>query len=232
MFKKKKEKSKSKNDFEEYLDRGTFWDEEVVHKAMRSERLAWKVSFVSLVLAGLSVFAVTVLAPLKTVIPYVIEVDKLTGEVQVKQPIDESPVPQYESVSKYFLSEYVRARLGYDRNDFNYRYDKVVAMSDYSVAQPYAIEMDKKNPESPIVKYGERGVVQILIRRITFIEKNTVLIRLTKVINLPNLEKQFKEYEATVSFEYSKSALDEETRLITPLGFKVTKYRIDPILNN
>jgi type IV secretion system protein VirB8 len=231
MFNRKKQ-LKSEDDFDDYLERGVFWDEEVVHKAMRSERLAWKLSFFSFLIAGLAVFAVAVLTPLKTVVPYVIEVNKLSGEVQVKQPIDDSPVPQYEAVSKYFLSEYIRARLGYDRNDFNYRYAKVVAMSDYEVAQNYAVEMDKNNPLNPVSLFGERGVVQILLRRINFIENDTVLIRLSKVIKQPNLEKRFEEFSATVSFEYSKSALDEETRLITPLGFKVIKYRIDPILNN
>ncbi|MEG8055152.1 VirB8/TrbF family protein [Sphingomonas aerolata] len=51
--------------------------------AIQSKRLAWGVAAAACTLAVASVAAVAMLSPLKTVEPYVIRVDKSSGETQV-----------------------------------------------------------------------------------------------------------------------------------------------------
>ena len=233
MFKKKDKFNRKKNirpeDMEDYYDEGDFWDKDSVKKSRRGSTFAWTIAGVASLISLVSVFGISQLASMKTVIPYVIEVDRLTGEVQVKKPLSSNEIPQYEALSKFFINKYLLARLGYDRNDFNYRYETVVAMSSNEVANTYAGEMATSNKKSPVNVYGERGIVKVHIKNISFIEKNLALVRLTEEIRVSQGVDRI-EYNATVSFEYSDAPLDEETRLITPLGFIVNRFRKDPIL--
>ena len=71
-------------DLRTYYQSGDIWEQEIVKKAKRSRALAW---FVTMIFAGitlLSLLALVMLVPLKTFEPYIVEVDKNTGYVEVK----------------------------------------------------------------------------------------------------------------------------------------------------
>src|SRR3546814_6407729 len=72
--------------------------------------IAWTVAAATSVLAAASIFAVAALAPLKTVVPYVIRVNQTTGAVDVQTALTQRPMRYDEAVTKYFLAQYVRTR--------------------------------------------------------------------------------------------------------------------------
>ncbi len=215
---------------ESYEAAGEFWEADIFRRVKRSNIIAWTVAGIAIALAFLAVLALFALMPLKTVVPYIIEVDRISGEVKVKRPVDDTPIPQKEALDKYFLHKYLQARAGYDRNDYNERYRVVTAMSDDRIALDYAKAVEPANREGPVTRYGDYGFAKIIVREINFIAENTALIRFTKRERLASQKKLTKEGNATITYYYNKAPKDEETRLITPLGFTVNGYRVDPVL--
>src|SRR3546814_8827408 len=93
-----------------YFQEARSWDQDRVRSALRSTRIAWTVAAVTSVLAAASIFAFAALAPLKTVVPYVIRVNQTTGAVDVQTALTQRPMRYDEAVTKYFLAQYVRTR--------------------------------------------------------------------------------------------------------------------------
>ena len=81
------------------------WDEDRLASALRSRRLAWATAGVAGGLAVVAVGAVALLAPLKTVEPFVVRVDRVSGAVDVMRGLsdDEGPV-RYEGGGQQILS--------------------------------------------------------------------------------------------------------------------------------
>jgi len=217
-------------DQKEYFERGNHWEADIYRRTKRSNKVAWTITTISTGVACLAIFALAAIAPLKTVVPYIVEVDRISGEVNVKRPLDETPIPQKEALDKFFLHKYLQARIGFDRNSFNHQYRTVVAMSNNQVAHQYAKFVDLKNEEGPVKRYGDHGFAKVDVREINFIAENTALIRFTLKERLANQREISKEGNATITYAYDKSPKREEIRLITPLGFGVKSYRVDPVL--
>ena len=220
----------TKSDEEGYYESGRFWEDDIFKRAKRSSKIAWTIAFLASLVSLIAVFSVAALAPLKTVVPYVIEVDKLTGETKVRRSVDDSPIPQKEAIDKFFIHQYLQAREGYDRNDFNERYRIVTLMSDNRLAIDYSKTVRPDNEEGPFKRYGDLGFAKVIVREINFIAENTALVRFSLRERLANQESITKEGNATITYYYNKSPKDEETRLVTPLGFMVKGYRVDPVL--
>src|SRR3546814_21200680 len=74
--------------------------------------------------------AVLALSPLKTVVPYVVTVDRSTGATEVTQELRGDKTITYdEAIRKYFLADYVRAREGWIPQAREEFFRKVLALS-------------------------------------------------------------------------------------------------------
>src|SRR3546814_1944958 len=91
-----------------YFQEARSWDQDRVRSALRPTRIAWTVAAVTSVLAAATIFAVSALAPLKTVVPYVIRINQTTGAVDVPTELTQRPMRYDEAVIKYFIAQYVR----------------------------------------------------------------------------------------------------------------------------
>ena len=101
-------------DKEKYYETSRTWEYDRMRAAIQSKRLAWGVAAGACTLAVASVSAVAMLSPLKTVEPYVIRVDKSSGETQVVTALKGPQARTYEdAVNRYFISQYVRLREGW-----------------------------------------------------------------------------------------------------------------------
>src|SRR5436190_11975016 len=98
-------------DLKTYFAEARSWDEERLRVAEPSRRLAWAAAGLASLLATAAVAAVALLTPLKTVEPYVVRVDRVTGAVEVMTGLRAGKSLGYEeAVTKSFLATYVRAR--------------------------------------------------------------------------------------------------------------------------
>ena len=117
-----------RDDLKAYFAEAASWDHDRLIAAGRSKRLAWMVAGAASGLAITGVAAVAMLAPLKTVAPYVITVDRATGASEITSPMSgDRQITYNEAVAKYFLADYVRNREGWiphiqKKQPINYSY--------------------------------------------------------------------------------------------------------------
>lgn len=220
-----------KNAEKRYYEEARIWDAEVYRTARGQRRMLWWLMSVSWVITLLMVFTLMLMMPLKTVEPYVIEVDRASGLVEVKRPIIEGGIPQSEAITKYFIVKYLTSREAYLYERAADDYTTVQKMSSPEVASRYATDFAPGNESSPLNIYGRSGTVEIQIRNVSFITENTVTIPIKRIGTKKG--QVTEDYEVvTLTFQYLNDPASEADRFINPLGFQVTAYRKDPQLLN
>lgn len=195
----------------------------------QSNKRAWLIAFVSVSVATLSIFTVLLLTPLKTVEPYVIRVDNTTGMVDILTVLDEKQISSIEALDKHFIAQYVKAREGYYYDILNQDYIFVQLLSTPEIAESYRKIYAGDNARD--AELGNATQVEVQIFSIVLGESNGEKTA-TARINLKTTNKNSKsESMATkviiLTYKYQVAQVDEENRLLNPLGFKVSNYRID-----
>jgi type IV secretion system protein VirB8 len=215
-------------DLNAYFAEAKSWDADRVRAAERSRRLAWGVAAVSGLVAAVAVGAVAALAPLKTVEPFVVRVDRATGAVDVMTAVrSEKPLTYDEAVTKHFLAQYVRAREGWLAPAAEANFRQVSIMSTPAEQQRWGDAFRPANPLSPQVVYGPAGEAQVDIRAISFVSEGVANVRFHRIVRQVQQVTE-SDWIATVAFTYTKAPMAEADRLRNPLGFQVTSYRADP----
>ena len=204
------------------------------YKDRYQNAVVWRNIFAVVTLAALlislaSVLAVYQLTPLKSVEPFVIQVDEKTGITQVVNPLSTPKLISNESISRYFVAQYVRARESYDPNP------AVIQESQNTVRlmtiNPKTYAMYKEttradNPDNFVNRLGAEGVRSVEFKSIAFLDAKTAIVKATvteRTRDYANtLHKQF-----TVTFDYQKMELKSNETLINPLGFAVNRYTVD-----
>ena len=215
-------------DLKVYFAEAASWDQSRLRAAERSKRLAWFVAAGACCLAVASVGAVAALAPLKSVEPFVVRVDRTTGAVDVVNGIKGGERLTYEeAVTKYWLAVYVRARESWLPPAAEANFRQVSIMSTASEQQRWADVFRATNPSSPQVTWGDLGEAQIEIRAVSFVSPSVANVRFHRVV-LESGQSTASDWIATIAFTYTKAPMAESDRLKNPLGFQVTSYRADP----
>ncbi|MBB4087605.1 virB8 family protein [Sphingomonas carotinifaciens] len=214
---------------EQYFEASRTWEYDRFRAAAGREKLAWVIAAVAVLLAVVAVFAVAMLAPLKTVQPYVIRVDRSSGETQIVTAL-KGPQPRtYEdAVNRYFISQYVRLREGWLNDAARENAYAVMLMSDQNEAQRYLSRVQASNRNAPSNVYGDKGFVSIAIRSISFLSQNVAQVRYSKIISYGQSAPIAQNWNAILTFKYTTAPELEKDRNINPLGFQVVNYRSDP----
>ena len=214
-----------KNDFNSAMD----YEASFRYLIDKSNKRAWLIAFVSIFIAIISIVAVVLLTPLKTIEPYVIRVDNTTGMVDILTILDEKEISSNEALDKYFISQYVKAREGYYYELLNQDYLLTQLMSSEKVANEYRAWYEGENARDQILKNSNEVNVQILsivLGNSNGVKTSTIRAKIiTKNLNTRGLSESTKVI--TLSYDYILAKASEENRILNPLGFKVTNYRID-----
>lgn len=216
-------------DRDKYFEVSRTWEYDRFRAAAGREKLAWSIAAIAVVLAITGVFAVAMLAPLKTVQPYVIRVDRSSGETQIVTAL-KGPQPRtYEdAVNRYFISQYVRLREGWLNDAARENAYAVMLMSDQNEAQRYLSSVQSSNRNAPSNIYGDKGFVSISIRSISFLSQSVAQVRYTKIITYGQSAPIAQNWNAILTFRFTTAPEHEKDRNINPLGFQVVNYRSDP----
>lgn len=214
-------------DLTAYFAEAESWDRDRFVAATRSRRFAWIVAGVTSALAIVSVGSVMALSPLKTVVPYVVTVDKSTGATEVAQGLrGDKSITYDEAIRKYFLADYVRTREGWIPQAREEFYRKVLALSTREEQSRWTAFYKKDNPDSPQNQLTGNDAVFVAIRSVAFISPNVAQVRFVKrlqrdqqVIETPAI--------ATITFDVLSKPETESGRYANPLGFQVKSYRAD-----
>jgi len=211
-----------------YFDEARSWDQDRLASAERSRRLAWCAAAGASLLATAAVTAVAMLAPLKSVEPFVIRVDQATGAVDVASALKgEDHLTYEEAVSKYFLALYVRSREGWLPQAAEQGFRQVAILSAPGEQQRWADAFRPSNPQSPQIAWGQDAVSLIDVRAISFISPKVASVRFHRIVRQAEQTRE-SDWIATIAFAYAKAPMNEADRMRNPLGFQVSAYRADP----
>ncbi|MFC3715152.1 virB8 family protein [Luteimonas soli] len=221
-------KMKPETNLKHYQEAAAGWESAEIAAVKRSEKRAWRVAISAAVLAGLAVLAVVLLTPLKTVEPFVVQVDKI-GAANTVTLLDTRSITANEALDKYWLGQYVNYREEYLNQTSYGNYRATRLLSSQAVGSAYFQQANPENPRSPSAVYGTKGTVEISVTSITFISKNQAQVRFVRR-EKRNSDQQPVEtrWIATIAYQYLNPPLKEAERLINPVGFQVTDYRLDP----
>lgn len=179
----------------------------------------------SLIALG-SIGALLLALPLKTYEPYVIEVDRSSGFVDIKRPTAVGPLTQDEAITMFNIVRYVRARETYDPREVKDNFDLAQLLSTGKAAQSLRDLYEPSNPKNPQKIYKINTTVSVYIKSVTFPNKRTALVRFsTEERSNSNVKKE--NWLSVVRFQYSNAPMRNEYRFENPLGFQVTEYRRD-----
>jgi type IV secretion system protein VirB8 len=173
------------------------------------------------------VLVIAHLTPLKSVEPFVIQVDQKSGITQVVNPLTVKELTANEAVNNYFLVEYIRSREGYDIHELGRNYNIVRVLSDRTKVYPeFVAAADPNNPASNAARLGATGTRTVKFESITYLNPQLAQIRLLIEEKSDSTGYSQQHKIALIGFRYTEMQLTNEERYINPLGFIITEYSI------
>ena len=198
------------------------------YQAVHVSRNRWFcTAWAALVLAILEAAALMGLAPLKTSVPFLIKEETSGAVTTVARLSGDGSVTFDEAVRKYFLARYIVNRETYDSTDLAINYRAVSLMSAQPERRIFEQAIASNNPTSPLNFYGTQGRRLIHIKSITFLSGSTAQVRFTSIDERPGSAIRTNEWIATAAWTFGPAPNLETERLVNPLGFCITHYRID-----
>jgi len=205
------------------------WADDRAATERKSQRLAWIIGGVASTIALCEAAALVALAPLKTVVPYTLLVDRQTGYVEALKPLEREMIAPDRALTRSFLAQYVIAREGFAIDTLQTDYRKVALWSSGEARDRYVAGMQASNPASPLATLPRRALVSVQIRSVSTLNPTTALVRFTTQRSDPGAQAQpAQNFAAVITFRFSGEAMSADDRLLNPLGFQVTRYRKDP----
>jgi type IV secretion system protein VirB8 len=205
------------------------WAQDMRERDRRQGQRLAIATWIFAAIALIEAFAIFLMLPLKTVVPYTLLVDRQTGYVEEIDPLTIKRIPQQDALTKSFLVQYVMAREGYDRMTVKDNYRKVALWSSGKAQKSYLTRMQPSNPNNPVALYSVDGQVAVTILSVSLTDEGRALVRYQLSggrTNRPDVA--LGQYAAVVGYIYRDRPLTVSDRLINPLGFEVTAYRSDP----
>jgi type IV secretion system protein VirB8 len=211
-----------------YYAQSESWAQDMLGTLRDSRRRAFMVAGVAVLVAVLEAIALVALAPLKTVVPYTITVDRQTGAIEEAQGIRPGALSQDVAVVQAFLAQYVLARETFDATDLQANYQKVAAWTDGAARDAYIAQMQRSNPQSPVNLNDASTVVKITVKSISLLSKTSALVRFdAERSNGATAPADRRAYAAVIAFRFTGEPMRSDDRFLNPLGFQVTAYRRD-----
>lgn len=193
----------------------------------RNNKLAWKITGVSVVAALAAIGSVAVLTPLKTVEPYVVRVDNNTGQTDIVYALKDEKLTHNEALDRFWLQNYVTFRESYDWYTVQSNYDTTMMFSDQ--AEQTQLASFFASAAAPYKMFKNNYRVEIRIISISYVGElaQVRFERRLRDLNDPRKQPVTKNLIATIAYEYRNENVSAEERLANPLGFKVTSYKTD-----
>lgn len=172
--------------------------------------------------------------PLKSVAPFVIQVDEKSGMSEV---VTNKTVKEYsanEMLLKFFTMTYISARENYDINSFRGNMETVRVMSSTDVNWAYNLSVSQDNVESPLNVFSDHtnryvDLVSFSVLSTNEASSESIVQARVRVREIRSNSGPVEYFEVvTMSCYFEKNLeLNEKERLINPLGFIVTSYKAD-----
>lgn len=204
------------------------WYKDRYQYVLVQRKLLTLVTVLSLVCTLATVVVIAYLTPLKSVEPFVIQVDQKSGITQTVNPLTVRELTANEAVNNFFIVQYIRSRETYSIHDLKENYNVVRIMSEREKIYPqFVAEADPNNPQSNAARLGSTGLRTVKFKSITYLNPQLVQARVLIEEKSDNIGYAPYHKIVLIGFEYIKMSLTTEERYVNPLGFRVTDYRVD-----
>ncbi|HDS1146452.1 MULTISPECIES: virB8 family protein [Stenotrophomonas] len=238
MFRKKDPGNSPK--VEQSVAKAVSYEITVADMARRSERRAWWVATGSLLMSLALAGGYYYMLPLKEKVPFLVMADAYTGTATVARlsgTFQGETITTNEAINRSNVAQYVLARESYDSAVMGLRdWELVFVMSTDPVAQSMRVRYAGNNPQNPFVMYGRERAIRVKILSITPLgaEANgsfrgaSVRIQRSLLDKRTGVATYLDNQLVTMRFGYNQNlALSEQDRILNPLAFQVTEYRVD-----
>ncbi|MBD9435036.1 type IV secretion system protein [Pseudoxanthomonas sp. PXM03] len=237
MFSRKKTSSP---DIDRAVAQGVSFELTLAERARKSERRAWLVAWSAIVMSLILAGGYFLFLPLKEKVPYLVMADPYTGTASVARlsgNFQDRDVTTEEAINKSNVAQFVLARESYDSGLIGQRnWRTTLSMAGPAVSPAYIALHSESNPERPFRLYGASSSVRARILSIVLIGGGagtrptgaTVRFQRSLYDKGRGQVQPLDSRIATLEFTYNPDLrLSEEDRLLNPLGFRVTNYRVD-----
>ncbi|MCC8554245.1 VirB8/TrbF family protein [Xanthomonas hortorum] len=207
--------------------------------ARRSEKRAWIVATVSMLITVMTAGGYYYMLPLKEKVPYLVMADAYSGTstiAKLEANFGGRTVSTSEALARSNIARFIIARESFDLAIIGQRdWNTVAAMGAPNVANEYRALHAPNNPTKPFNTYGRLRAVRINILSITLIGGNgkpysgaTVRFQRNVYDKTTSMSTLLDNKIATMGFTYQDNlAMRDDLRMENPLGFRVTDYRVD-----
>ncbi|RWG15702.1 MAG: type VI secretion protein [Mesorhizobium sp.] len=210
-----------------YFQQGDIWEAEIIKRAKRSSRIAWFFALAFAGIAALSLLAIVLMLPLKSFEPYLVEVDRNTGSIEVKSGLTRpTNLTEQEAVTQANVVRYVRSREGYDPYAIEENFGIAALLSTRDAARELQALYSAANPQNPAKVYGKLKRVLVDIKSVSFPNSSTAIVRFSTT-EKSETEATDRHWISVVRFRYTDTPIKNEWRFENPLGFQVYDYRRD-----
>jgi type IV secretion system protein VirB8 len=202
---------------------------------LRQQRNNWaKVAVGSIAAAVLSLGCLVAILPLKETKPFVVMVDKTTGEAEKLVQIRPASLDQQDAVLQAELVSYVVDRETYDTADNASRIPDVLARSSGNAADTLTELWSSSSSQYPPTIYGDGVHIRVVVKSISIspaTQRNApdlARVRITKYREEKGQQTAERTFVTTIGYAFQpKESAKLEEVWKNPLGFTVLAYRID-----
>jgi type IV secretion system protein VirB8 len=209
--------------------------------ARRSERRAWMVAWMAILISLILTSGYFILLPLKEKVPYLVMADAYTGTSTVARltgNLGEQGITTSEVLNKSNIAHFVMARESYDYSQFGQQdWNTVHAMGTQLVTADYSKLYARANPDNPQTRFGRNKSIRVRILSLQLHDPaeiggtpKSATVRYQRSVYDKGIGVSSPLDSKIASLEFSYNAnlkMDEPNRLLNPLGFQVTSYRVD-----
>jgi len=221
-------KSQTNEDRMGYYAQARSWAEDRQISLKRSRTLAWALAGVAVAIAALEAVALASLAPLKSVEPYTILVDRQTGYTQILKGDGAERITADDALIQSMLAQYVVARERYDITTIAHDYRKVALWSVDRARTAYMAAMQTGSADNPTTRLPRTSVINTFIKSVSRLGPMTALVRFdTERVDQGQANGARQSWIAVVRYRFARAPMSFDDRLINPLGFQVATYRKD-----
>ncbi|MDD5389006.1 MAG: type IV secretion system protein [Gallionellaceae bacterium] len=198
---------------------------------------AWAFAFAAILVALVEGIALWSMLPLKTSVPYFIEVDRLTGEVRPSDRVaTRFNADKSDLTLRYFMNQWAKRRLGLDPEGRIAEKEIALAyvMTSGAATAQFDEWLDRERPFERLKRDpGYSREVELLPA--SFLSKDVAVIDATVTEQMAGNTISTKHQRLTLHFTLippSAEGSDDEIKRrlrINPIGFYVTHFSLDDI---
>lgn len=209
-----------------YFSEAIRWENDVIRSIKRSRSIAWVIAAISGLLTAIAMGCLAMLLPLKSFEPYVIEVDKTTGFMEIKRPLADGDLTQNEAITRMNVVRYLRARETYDPASVQEDFNLAQMLSTGDAGRDLLNLYSPSSPTNPVNLYGRETRILPILKSVQIPNNRTAIVRFSTQ-HVGQTGSAEDHWVALMHFRYVREPQSNEWRFDNPLGFQITDYRRD-----